>query len=37
MRFKEGDKVEFIGQGELKQGVVTEIKAKLAARNEVQA
>ncbi|EAF2855293.1 DUF1642 domain-containing protein [Listeria monocytogenes] len=27
MRFKEGDKVEFIDQGELKQGVVTEIKA----------
>ncbi|EMS7698653.1 DUF1642 domain-containing protein, partial [Listeria monocytogenes] len=26
MRFKEGDKVEFIGQGELKQGVVTEIE-----------
>ncbi|HAA7980264.1 TPA_asm: DUF1642 domain-containing protein, partial [Listeria monocytogenes] len=24
MRFKEGDKVEFIDQGELKQGVVTE-------------
>ncbi|EFT1771486.1 DUF1642 domain-containing protein [Listeria monocytogenes] len=27
MRFKKGDKVEFIDQGELKQGVVTEIKA----------
>ncbi|EAG2099834.1 DUF1642 domain-containing protein [Listeria monocytogenes] len=27
MRFKEGDKVEFVDQGELKQGVVTEIKA----------
>ncbi|HAA6517441.1 TPA: DUF1642 domain-containing protein [Listeria monocytogenes] len=27
MRFKEGDKVECIDQGELKQGVVTEIKA----------
>ncbi|HAO5787382.1 TPA: DUF1642 domain-containing protein [Listeria monocytogenes] len=27
MRFKEGDKVEFIDQGELKQGVVTEIEA----------
>ncbi|EAG1247663.1 DUF1642 domain-containing protein [Listeria monocytogenes] len=26
MRFKEGDKVEFIDQGELKQGVVTEIE-----------
>lgn len=27
MRFKEGDKVEFIYLGELKQGVVTEIRA----------
>ncbi|HAO6032692.1 TPA: DUF1642 domain-containing protein [Listeria monocytogenes] len=27
MRFKEGDKVEFIDQGELKQGVVNEIRA----------
>ncbi|ECP0927257.1 DUF1642 domain-containing protein, partial [Listeria monocytogenes] len=27
MKFKAGDKVEFIDQGELKQGVVTEIKA----------
>ncbi|HAA6517780.1 TPA: DUF1642 domain-containing protein [Listeria monocytogenes] len=27
MKFREGDKVEFIGQGELKQGVVTEIEA----------
>ncbi|EAG1169695.1 TPA: DUF1642 domain-containing protein [Listeria monocytogenes] len=26
MRFKKGDKVEFIDQGELKQGVVTEIE-----------
>ncbi|EAE9063957.1 DUF1642 domain-containing protein, partial [Listeria monocytogenes] len=26
MRFKEGDKVEFIWIGELKQGVVTEIE-----------
>ncbi|HFQ6393621.1 TPA: DUF1642 domain-containing protein, partial [Listeria monocytogenes] len=27
MRFKKGDKVEFIWQGEVRQGVVTEIKA----------
>lgn len=37
MRFKKGDKVEFVWLGELIQGVVTEIKAKLAARNEAKA